>query len=152
MKKTLYRAGLAVGLLLVFGGRMSGGKTVDVPLDLVSLARRWRHALRSWPSRSSALAASAFVAVTPTPHPGSPWGQCLSGRRMACSRDAQHTKETGIPVVDAIHSAQLAILAERAGSVPPPAVGPNSTIKAVAAIVLLFGHRHGHRCLYQAAG
>jgi hypothetical protein len=58
------------------------------------------------------LAASIVVAVTPTPAPDSPFSrpyQLLEWLALV----TRSTKETGIPAVDALHRAQLAIL-------PPP--------------------------------
>jgi hypothetical protein len=54
-------------------------------------------------------AASLFVAATPTPHPDSRWGRVYQLIEWVAIV-TRNTKQTGIPVVDALHNAALATL------------------------------------------
>lgn len=86
----------------------------------------------------ASLAASILVAVTPTPAHDSVWSrpyQLLEWLAVV----TRSTKETGIPAVDALHAAQLAVLGSIAAATPA-ATAVTDTVKAAAPVVaaLLF--------------
>jgi hypothetical protein len=86
----------------------------------------------------ASLVASVVIAVTPTPAPDSVWSrpyQLLEWLAVV----TRSTKETGIPAIDALHRAQLAILPPpappSADAAPKPSAPPSS---AAAVLFLLF--------------
>jgi hypothetical protein len=80
-------------------------------------------------------AASLFVAVTPTPHPDTPWGRVYQLVEWVAIV-TRNTKQTGIPVVDALHNAALATLNDPGYSPKPKAAEAAKVGAALLALAL----------------
>lgn len=63
--------------------------------------------------------ASGIVALTPTPHPDTAWGRVYQVVELL-AMVTKNTKQTGFPVVDALHNVQLALAANPLPTISPP--------------------------------